>query len=186
MSYPGHSFGRVFIVSWDAVGVFYSPSRLGHRALIVGVLAFCKVLSVFTTVPADWATGHSLGEFYPSTEVQLVYSTAPAVWAIEFRKLRTLYVYIYIFRVVFFFLFLFVCYWFGLFFFFCFFFVQGYIKSFIPIEFKKMFITLWPVDETLTDTTNLPDQNRPLSNGNEEVLHTPRISRIEVSQWDAA
>ena len=37
--------------------------------------------SVYSAFPAHWATGHSLGESYPSAEMQSVYSTAPADWA---------------------------------------------------------------------------------------------------------
>ena len=37
--------------------------------------------SVYSTAPADWATGHSLGRYYPSAEMQSVYYTAPANWA---------------------------------------------------------------------------------------------------------
>ena len=33
---------------------------------------------VYSTTPANWATGHSLGESYPAVENQSVYSTAPA------------------------------------------------------------------------------------------------------------
>ena len=36
---------------------------------------------VYSTALVDWATGHSLGESYPSGEMQYVYSTAPANWA---------------------------------------------------------------------------------------------------------
>ena len=36
---------------------------------------------VYSTVQADWATGHSLGDAYPSAEMQSVYSIAPADWA---------------------------------------------------------------------------------------------------------
>ena len=39
-----------------------------------------EVQSVYSTAPANWTTGHSLGESYPSAEVQSVYSTAPADW----------------------------------------------------------------------------------------------------------
>ena len=50
--------GRVLSLCKDAVGVFYNPSRLGHR-------------------------GHSLGESYPSAEMQSVYSTALVDYAIK-------------------------------------------------------------------------------------------------------
>ena len=36
--------------------------------------------SVHSTTSADWATGHSLGEFFPSSEIQSVHSTDPADW----------------------------------------------------------------------------------------------------------
>ena len=43
---------------------------------------------VYSAVPADWATGHSLGtRSYPSAEMQLVYSTAPADRAVQFSVL---------------------------------------------------------------------------------------------------
>ena len=44
--------------------------------------------------------------------------------------------------------------------------------------------SVWPVDGTLTGTTNL-GQSGPGSNVNEEVLHTPQIFRTRASPWDA-
>ena len=38
---------------------------------------------MYSAAPVDKATGHSLRESYPSTEMQSVYSAAPANWAIE-------------------------------------------------------------------------------------------------------
>ena len=49
----------------EAVGVFYSPSRLSHRTLVWGVLPSAEKQSVYSTAPADWATGHLLGESCP-------------------------------------------------------------------------------------------------------------------------
>ena len=43
----------------DAVDVFYRPSPLSHRTL-VGEVAGMQ--SMYSTAPAHWATGHSLGE----------------------------------------------------------------------------------------------------------------------------
>ena len=40
-----------------------------------------EMQSVYCTVPADWATGHSLGESYHSAEMQSVYCTVPVDWA---------------------------------------------------------------------------------------------------------
>ena len=42
--------------------------------------------SVYSATLADWATGHSLGESYPSAEMQTVYSAAPADLASYFRE----------------------------------------------------------------------------------------------------
>ena len=49
-----------------------------------GVLCIPQSPSVTGTSPSDCLVsypGHSLGGFYPSAEVQSVYSTAPANWA---------------------------------------------------------------------------------------------------------
>ena len=60
----------------DAVGLFYSPSRVVH---IRGVLPLCRdAVGVFYSL--SWL-GWLLGESYPSTEMQLVYSTVPDDWA---------------------------------------------------------------------------------------------------------
>ena len=40
-----------------------------------------EVLSVYFTAVADWTTRHSMGESYPSAEVLSMYSTALAEWA---------------------------------------------------------------------------------------------------------
>ena len=61
VSYPGHSLGR-------------------------GSYPSAEMQSVYSTVPAGWATGHSLGESYSSAEVQSIYSTAPADWAITMNE----------------------------------------------------------------------------------------------------
>ena len=39
----------------DAIGLFYSPSRLSH-SLAVGSYPSSEMLSVYSTAPADWAT----------------------------------------------------------------------------------------------------------------------------------
>ena len=46
-----------------------------------------EMQSVYSTVPADWATGHSLRMPYPSSEMQSVYSTTLADWATKGRFL---------------------------------------------------------------------------------------------------
>ena len=84
----GHTLGGgVLSLCRNAVGVFWSPSRLGHRTLILGEsYPSAEMQSVYSTVPAEWATGYSLGESYPSTEMQSVYSAAPANWVIAKKK----------------------------------------------------------------------------------------------------
>ena len=49
-----------------AVGVFYKPRRLSHRAFIFwdGSYPSAEIQSVYSTAPADWASGHSLGEVF--------------------------------------------------------------------------------------------------------------------------
>ena len=37
--------------------------------------------SVYSTAPANWVTEHSLGDSYPSVKMQSLYSAASAVWA---------------------------------------------------------------------------------------------------------
>ena len=44
--------------------------------------------------------GHSLGEFYPSAEMQPVYSTIPADWADKYEAIIYIYIYIYIYMCV--------------------------------------------------------------------------------------
>ena len=45
----------------DSVGVFDSPYRLGHRTHIGGgSYLSAEIQSVYSTVPTDWATGHTL------------------------------------------------------------------------------------------------------------------------------
>ena len=93
----GLSLGE-FYLSAEKQCVFYSPSRLGYRTLVGRVLPFCREAvcilqpqpiglqdsrwesftflqrsSVYSTAPADWATGLSLGEFYLSAEKQCVF-----------------------------------------------------------------------------------------------------------------
>ena len=59
--------GGVLPLSRDAVGVFYSPSRLDHKTLIGGGSFLSpEMQSVYSTAPADWVTGHLFGgESYP-------------------------------------------------------------------------------------------------------------------------
>ena len=62
----------------DAVDVFYNASRISHVTLVGWVLSFYSdAVGVFYN-PADSATGHFLVGSYPSTVMQLVYSTTPA------------------------------------------------------------------------------------------------------------
>ena len=71
-------------LSRGAVGVLYSPSRLGYWDTHWGRLTPQQRCSWCIIQPQP--TGllrHSLGETYPSAEVQLVYYTAPADWATE-------------------------------------------------------------------------------------------------------
>ena len=54
-----------------------------------------------------------------------------------------------------------------------------------PIEYEQFLNkSKWPMDGILTGTTTL-DYSGPGSNGNEEVFHTPQISRTRASQPDA-
>ena len=56
------------------------------------VLRIPQSSSTAGTSPSDCLVsfpGHSLGFFYPSAEVQSVYSTAPAAWAIHSFKCQT-------------------------------------------------------------------------------------------------
>ena len=57
-----------------------------------GVLCIPQGPSITGTSPSDCLVsyaGHSLGGSYPSAEVQSVYSTAPADWAIHRVKCQT-------------------------------------------------------------------------------------------------
>ena len=56
VSNPRHSLGGALLLCRDAIGVFYSPSRLNHRTFV----------------------GQSS---YPSAEMKTVYSIAPAHWS---------------------------------------------------------------------------------------------------------
>ena len=93
----GTLVGGVLPLCWDAVGVFYSLSQLGHslgnltplqrcsqyilqpqltRPLVGGVLSLCwDAVGVFYSLSQ---LGHSLGKSYPFAEMQSLYSTAPA------------------------------------------------------------------------------------------------------------
>ena len=64
--------------------VIYSSSRMDHRTLLGrGWLPLCTAaICIYSTVPANWAIGHSLvGDVLPlCTDAIGVYSTAPADW----------------------------------------------------------------------------------------------------------
>ena len=73
--------GGVLPLCRDSVGVFCSPSRLGHQDTRWGNLTPLQICSRYIQqAQADWATRHSLGEFYLSVEIQSVYSAALADW----------------------------------------------------------------------------------------------------------
>ena len=70
---------RVLLFWRDSVGVFYSSCRLGHHDTRWGSLTLLQrfswcILQLLPTGPP----GHSLGESWPSAEIQLVYFTALA------------------------------------------------------------------------------------------------------------
>ena len=69
--------GAVLPLFRDAVGVFYSLSRLGPRW---GSLTPFQICSRCILQPQS--TGPSLGQSYPFSEMQSVYSTAPVDWAL--------------------------------------------------------------------------------------------------------
>ena len=72
---------RVLPLGRDAIGVFYCPSRLGHKTLVGGgSYPFAEKLSVYSAPPAEWATGNFTGECYPLAEKQSVYSAAQVDW----------------------------------------------------------------------------------------------------------
>ena len=101
-----HTIWWGFTLYRDAVSVFYSPSWLGHGHTLwcgitplqrcslfmqlqqSGQLVYLSVVSypsteipfVYSTAPANWATGHSLMRFYPFAEMQSIYSAAPTNW----------------------------------------------------------------------------------------------------------
>ena len=134
VAYVRHTLEEVLPLDRDADGVFYTPSRLGYPDTRWGSLTLlqgcsqcilqpetngppgtcwesftlrqrCKrcilqsqptglpghslgesypsaeMQSVYSAARAEWATGHLLGEFYPSTEMQTVYSAVTADWA---------------------------------------------------------------------------------------------------------
>ena len=76
--------GGVLPLCRDAVGVFCSLSRLGQHDTHWGSLTPLQRCSrcILQSQPIG-PTGHSLGESYPSAEMQSVYSTAPADLAVE-------------------------------------------------------------------------------------------------------
>ena len=53
------------ILCRDAISVFYSANRQGHRILVGGILSSAEMQSANSSAPADCATGHSLRESYP-------------------------------------------------------------------------------------------------------------------------
>ena len=55
LTYPGHSLMGILLLCRGAVGVFYRPSRVGHRTFVGGALSLCRIQSVYSTVPVDWA-----------------------------------------------------------------------------------------------------------------------------------
>ena len=104
VSYP--LIGEVLCHCRDAFGLFYAPSQLGHMTLFVESYLSAEMHLLYSTVPANRATGHSLGSLtvcrdafglfyapsplghrtlfgvsYLSAEMHLVYSTALASWA---------------------------------------------------------------------------------------------------------
>ena len=67
-SWLGHKtlVGGALTLCRDSVGVFYSPSRHGHNKVVCRVLPICRnAVGVFYSLPADLATGHSLGKSMP-------------------------------------------------------------------------------------------------------------------------
>ena len=83
--------GGVLSLCRDAVGVFYSSSRRGHKDTCWGsfiLLLICSrsVLQSKATVPL----GHALGECYLSAEMQSVCSTAQVDWTTMTRVGRVL------------------------------------------------------------------------------------------------
>ena len=82
--------------------------RVISRILVGGVLPSTEIQSVYSTAPADWATGHSLGESYHSAAKESVFllpqPTGPQGSHYESltplercSQCPTLFVYIYIF-----------------------------------------------------------------------------------------
>ena len=62
MQYPGHSLAGVLPLCREAVGVFYSPNRLGLTVKCniqdtrwLGSYLSAEKQSVYSTVPTDWA-----------------------------------------------------------------------------------------------------------------------------------
>ena len=79
--------GRVLPFCWAAISVFYDPNRLCWDGLLSYAVhslgesyPSAQMQSVYSASPANWTTGHSLGESYPSAEMQSVLSRAPANW----------------------------------------------------------------------------------------------------------
>ena len=77
-----HSLRELFPLCSDAVGLFCSPSRLGLRILIGGVLTPLQRCSWSILIPQPTGPQNThWGSSYPSAEMQLIYSNAPADWA---------------------------------------------------------------------------------------------------------
>ena len=66
---------------WRSSLGILQPRQLSHRTLVGGAYPFVEKQSVYSPVPAEWATGQSLVGSYPFVEKQSVYSTAQADWA---------------------------------------------------------------------------------------------------------
>ena len=75
----GHFLGDVLPLYWDSVGVSHTPSRLGHRTLFGGSLT--PLLRYSRCIPQPqptWPQDTFWGKSYPSTDIQSVYPTPPA------------------------------------------------------------------------------------------------------------
>ena len=82
LPYPGHSLVGFLPLCRDTICVFYIPSLLGHqntRWESFTPLQRCSLCVLHPQLIGP--PGRSLGEFYPSAEMQSVCSTSPADWA---------------------------------------------------------------------------------------------------------
>ena len=74
--------GGVVSLCRDGIHVFYSPSRLGNRTLVGGSLTLLQRCNTCILQPQPTRQQDTRwGESYPSAEMQYMYSTAPANWA---------------------------------------------------------------------------------------------------------